>query len=79
MSESIVWQFPVEDLEQHGAHCFVALHPQAVRRVVYGEQMDSEFRRRIDELLGHLDYRHVRRYEVRRDARTYSLRLVRLE
>ena len=71
--------FPIEELERHGDHCFVALHPQAVRRVVYGEQMDSAFRRRIDELLGHPDYRHVCRYIVKRDARTYSLRLLRLK
>lgn len=71
--------FPVEELEQHGNHCFVALHPQAVRRIIYGDQMDSEFRRRIEQLLGSPDYHHVRRYEVKRDSRTYSLRLFRIK
>lgn len=70
--------FPIEELEHDKEHCFVALHPQAVRRVIYGDQLDSEWKGRIDGLLSCSDYRHVRLYEVKRDPKDYLLRLSRL-
>src|SRR5207247_1456145 len=47
---------PIEKLENRNGRYFVSLHPQAVRRVMYGEQIDPEFFHRIECLLRHSDF-----------------------
>jgi hypothetical protein len=68
--------FPITEVEQRGIHCFVPIHPQAVRRVVYGERIDVEFMGRIESILQQPDFSHVRRFQIQRDPYSYSLRLV---
>jgi hypothetical protein len=70
--------FPLTELQQHGGRFFVTLHPQAVRRVIFGEQMEPEFMDRIESLLRSPDFAHVGRFQAQRDSRTYSLCLSRL-
>lgn len=70
--------FAIEELQIEGLHYFVLLHPQAVRRVIYGERINPEFHRRVESVLRHPDFAHVRRFRVKRHPRKYSLLLERL-
>jgi Protein of unknown function (DUF2971) len=85
-SKSEVWKherehrlaYPLKDLTCLGAHYFVDLDPQAVRRVVYGSQIDPDQKRRIEKVLQHRDFAHVFRYVIEPDPQKYSLRQIRL-
>jgi hypothetical protein len=65
--------FLLEELEQHGGHYFVPIHPQAVRCVIYGELIDGVFKDQIERILRHPDFSHVDLFRVQRDPHSYSL------
>ena len=70
--------FPVEELHLHEGMHFVSLHPQALRRVVYGEFITSESKRQIEAALRSSDCAHVRRFQIRRHPQKYTLSQYRL-
>lgn len=65
--------FPLKELELHGGHYLVPIHPQAVRCVIYGEFIDEVFKNRIEHILKHPDFSNVDRLQVQRDSHSYSL------
>jgi len=84
ITKSKIWQYerehriaiPLNELEKRNGQYFVKLHPEAVQHIIYGEQMDREYMRRIEFLLNRSDFSHVRRFQIQRDPRSYSIRLV---